>query len=148
MPFLATKTAPQLVPRDQFPPYVALQPLGPDQLIIASKFSLPHHAYIHLASGCGCYLRHLVMWPYIPTTDGFKPDTDSDHDLASTQPNHDALAAYLRQHFLPDGSVQFFGCWADSFAAPVYESVRLPLDAIRHPDFHFHAGARYRLLLS
>ena len=119
MPFLATKTAPQLVPRDQFPPGIALHPLAPDESAVIDKFTLPHHASIKLVTGCGCWLRHVENRPEYATVEDLVRDPK--YSSALEQPNHDALVDFLRQHFMADGFVEFYGCNAGGYAEPARE---------------------------
>ena len=141
MPFLATKTAPQLVPRNQFTPGIALHPLSPEESVVIKEFTLPHHAAIKLVIGCGCWLRHVENRPQYATVEDIVQDPK--YDPAPTQPNHDALVDFLRQHFTADGFVEFYGCIAGDYAEPAQEHLRLPVEAIRHRDFHFRVGAHY-----
>ena len=143
IPYLATKTAPVLVPHDQHPPGTALHPVRPDQQAILDKFTLSHAAEIKLAIGCGCWLRHV---------DCEDPEyhvelllTQPDYDPSNEQDNHDSLADYLQTHFRQDGFVEFFGYFNGDASQPVRAQKEIPVAAIRHPQFHFHGGTLYRL---
>ncbi len=144
MPFLATKTAPLLVPRHPSPPGIALHPLAPTESAVADKFTLPHHASIKLVIGCGCWLRHVENQPQYATVEDLVQDPE--YNPALEQPNHDALVNFLGQHFTSDGSVEFYGCNDGNYAAPAREHLRLPVEAIRHRDFHFRVGSHYCFL--
>ena len=144
MPFLATKTAPQLMPRNQFPPGIALHPLSPEESVVIKEFTLPHHAAITLVIGCGCWLRHVENLPQHVTAETLV--WDPKYDPTPTQPNHDALVDFLRQHFTADGFVEFYGCNDGDYAAPAREHLRLPVEDIRDRDFHFRVGSHYLFL--
>ena len=146
IPFLATKTAPPLVPEFPSPLGTALHPVNPQYAAITDKFSLPHCAQLKIVRGCGCCLRH-VDYPdpkemaYIVETSVADPD----YRPADKQDNHDALADYLTEHFRQDGFVEFFAFFDGDASQPARARQEIPAAAIRHPHFHFHGGTVYRL---
>ena len=144
IPYLATRTVPVLVPHDQHPPGTALHPVRPTEQGILDKFTLPHVAEIKLASGCGCWLRHVDM----DEPDGFVEYRVSqpDYDPSNEQENHDSLVDYLEAHFRQDGFVEFFGYFHRDASQPARARKELPVEAIRHPHFHFHGGTLYRFV--
>jgi hypothetical protein len=71
----------------------------------------------------------------------------SDYNPADKQENHDSLADYLTEHFRQDGFVEFFGFFSGGAAQPARAHKQISARAIRHPQFHFHAGTLYRLML-
>lgn len=142
MPFLATQSAPTLVPHGECSPGIALHPLKPNWLGIRDKFSLPHVAEIKLVIGCGCWLRHVENKPGYARVEDIL--NNPDYSPANEQPNHDALADYLWLHFRQDGHVEFFGCNDGEGELPATERLELPVDAMRHPHFHFGMGTVYQ----
>jgi hypothetical protein len=146
MPFLATKTAPPLAAPDRFPSGIALQSLSPNEAAVINKFTLPYHAGIKLVIGCGCWLRHVENRPQYATVEDLVRSPD--YNPALEQPNHDALVDFLRQHFTTDGFVEFYGCNDGDYAEPAREHLRLPVETIRHRNFHFRVGSRYSFLFT
>jgi hypothetical protein len=144
MPFLATKTAIPLVPQYQNTPGIALQPVRPEARAILDKFTLPHPAEIKLVIGCGCWLRHVEDRPQYATVESLI--SDPKYDPAPTQPNHDGLVDFLRQHFTADGFVEFYGCNDGDYAEPAREHLRLSVKDIRDRYFHFRVGSHYSFL--
>ena len=144
MPFLATKSQPQLAPRNQSPPGIALYPLDPGHSPVIDKFTLPHRASIKLVVGCGCWLRRVENKPDYATVEDLVQDPK--YNPALEQPNHDALVDFLQQHFSADGFVEFYGCNDGDYAAQAREHLQIHADDIRRPTFHFRVGSHYTLL--
>lgn len=145
MPYLATTTAGVLVPHDQHPPGIALHPLRPGERAILEKFTLPHAAEVKLVLGCGCWLRHVDTSPHSATVEDIVRSPE--YNPTDTQMNHDGLADYLEKHFASDGFVEFFGCYQEDIDKAAAQRLVLPLQAIRHRNFHFRLRAVYRLNL-
>ena len=147
MPFVATRTAPALVPEFPSPPGTALHPLHPQyDGAITDKFTLPHCAQLKLLRGCGCCLRHVdYPDPQEMANVVEMRVADPDYRPADSQDNHDAMADYLTEHFRQDGFVEFFGYFNGDASQPARARQEIPIDAIRHPHFHFHGGTVYRL---
>ncbi len=72
--------------------------------------------------------------------------SDPEYKPADKQDNHDSLADYLTEHFRQDGFVEFFGFFSGDASQPARAQQEIPVDAIRHPHFHFHGGTVYRLM--
>jgi hypothetical protein len=147
IPFLATKTAPSLVPEFPHQPGTALHPLRPQYAAVAGRFTLSHCAELQIAHGCGCWLRR-VDFPTAEEMEYMAGFTVSEprYNPADKQDNHDALADYLIEHFWQDGLVEFFGFFEGNESQPVRGHKEIPLAAIRHPHFHFHTATVYRLV--
>ena len=147
IPFVATKTAPKLVPRFPSSPGTALNPLQTQYAAVADKFTLPHCAELQILHGCGCWLRYVDY----PTPEDMEYHAERmvmepDYDPLEMQDNHDALADYLTEHFQHDGFVEFFGFFDGDATQPARAHQQIPVAAIRHPQFHFHGGTVYRLM--
>jgi hypothetical protein len=71
---------------------------------------------------------------------------DPKYNPAPKQPNHDALVDFLRQHFMADCFVEFYGCNDGDCAEPASEHLRLPVEAMRHRNFYFRVGSHYSFL--
>ena len=98
IPFVATKTAPTLVPEFPSPSGTALHPLHPQYAAVSDKFTLPHCARLKIARGCGCWLRHVDCpdpeeMAYMVELTVAHPD----YKPADKQDNHDALADSLTE---------------------------------------------------
>jgi len=147
IPFVATKTAPKLVPEFPSPPGTALHPLHPQYAAVTDKFTLPHCAQLKIVRGCGCCLRYVDY----PDPQEMAHTVElmvsvPDYRPADKQDNHDALAGYLTEHFRQDGFAEFFGYFNGDASQPARARQEIPIEAIRHPHFHFHAGTVYRLV--
>jgi hypothetical protein len=145
MPFLATKTAPVLVPRFEKTDGTGLTALQAQNAAVRDKFTLPHVSEIKLITGCGCWLRYVdqpdpeeMEWIVKEKT------AEPNYNPAKEQPNHEGLADYLEAHFRPDGFVEFFGFFEGNDSQPARAHKELPVSVIRDPKFHFHAGTLYR----
>ena len=131
IPFVATKTPPELVPKFPYLPGTRLHPLSPQYARVADRFTLPHCAELQIARGCGCWLR----WVEFPTAEemdymeGFNASQPG-YNPTEKQDNHDSLADYLTQHFRQDGFVEFFGFFAGSEDAPLRGHKEITVKAI------------------
>ena len=147
IPFLATGTAPKLVPEFPHQPGTALHPLRPQYAAVADGFTLPHCAELQIPHGCGCWLRRVDF----PTSEEMEymaelKVSEPDYNPGDKQDNHDSLADYLVEHFRQDGFVEFFGFFEGNETKPVRGHKEIPVSAIRHPHFHFHTATAYRLV--
>lgn len=148
MPFIGTKSTPALVPRFPCQPGTALNPLHPEYEFVRGTFTLPHGAELQLMKGCGCCLRYVDQptsedMDWVAKLNVSDPKYDPSNDLG----NHDALADYLQKHFSQDEFVEFLGLWDVDKERPLRGEREIPLNAIRHPHFHFHTATLYRLLM-
>jgi len=59
------------------------------------------------------------------------------YDTGETQPNHDALAAFLCEHFSREPFVELYGLWDGDWELPVEDRREIAVTAITSPQFHF-----------
>ena len=111
---------------------------------VRAHFTLDQVVYLGSDQGCGCGFRS--------TTD---PDPGAaeyfaslpDYDTTSTQPNHDALAARLRQHFAGEEFVELYGCWDGDFSLPERGRFEVSVEDLTAHAFHFVQRGYYRVNL-
>lgn len=105
------------------------------------KFALPVVTYVGSDQGCGCGFRHVLFegggWPNEHLT-GLQEDT---------QQNHDALIAFIRQHFATEPFVELYGCWDGDFAEPLASEIDLALSRVADPVFCFRERGYYKVRL-
>jgi hypothetical protein len=85
---------------------------------VRAQFTLPHVVYVGSDTGCGCNFRHASYqqgcWPEEQSIDEEKAPV--------TQPNHESLVAFIRQHFTGEPFVELYGCWSGDEGYPAIES--------------------------
>lgn len=103
-------------------------------LPVCTHFTLPHVVYVGSDTGCGCNFRNASYqqgcWPEEQSCDEAKAQV--------TQPNHESLVAFIRQHFADEMFVELYGCWSGDEARPELERRELELAQLRSPGFYFH----------
>jgi hypothetical protein len=101
---------------------------------VRAHFTLPHVVYVGSDQGCGCGFRHVSFqqgcWPEEEWCDEAK--------AKATQPNHESLVAFLREHFGGEAFVELYGCWSGDEGRPEIERREVELAKLRSPGFHFH----------
>ncbi len=107
------------------------------------QFKLSEVAYVGSDNQCGCGFRHATYqqgeWP--EEWEANAPD----YDPSDTQPNHLALAAFLRSHCAGEPFVELFGVWDGDYAKTPKGHLEVQLERLADPKFFFRERVHYRV---
>ena len=113
--------------------------------VVRGKFTLSSVVYVGSDQSCGCGFRHAMFqqggWPEESLAD------ELDYDPSETQPNHDALVAFLRLHFAAEPFVELYGLWDGEFDASAESYQEVSLSRLAEPRFYFRERGFYRVAL-
>lgn len=110
--------------------------------MVRCQFSLPCVTYLGTNRGCGCGFRSAMFqrgcWPeeWVASEPGYVPEEGS-------QPNHEALAAFVRGLLAAELFVELYGCWWGDFQEPPQDHQEIVASRLADPGFFFHHRGRY-----